>query len=117
MHIDLIHPRRPFAPLQRLARWWQQLGEEESTTADPVQLTLLSEAAGRPYATALCAILLMKHLRAASGADAGDECRESADDCDAAAHDHAHGYAVQPDPLPPHGCVGGGRREHARVCA
>jgi hypothetical protein len=55
--------RRRFAPLRRLAQWWQQLGAAEGPTADPVQLLLLSEPAGRPYATALSGLLLMDHIR------------------------------------------------------
>jgi hypothetical protein len=54
---------RPFNSLRRFARWWLQLDNEECPVSDPVQLMLLSEPAGRPYATALSGLLLMDHIR------------------------------------------------------
>jgi len=53
---------RGFKPLRRLAQWWRQLDKDAGLTADPVQLMLLSEPAGRPYATALSGLLLMDHI-------------------------------------------------------
>jgi hypothetical protein len=67
---DSGHPESPdaaprwrrFRPLQRLAKWWQQLDEVDGPTSEPVQLMLLSEPAGRPYATALSGLPLMNHI-------------------------------------------------------
>ena len=60
---DAEQPRLPFESLRRFVRWWRQLDKEPSSTADPVQLMLLSEPAGRPYATALSGLLLMDLIR------------------------------------------------------
>ena len=72
---DAERPRLPFESLRRFVRWWRQLDQEPSSTADPVQLMLMSEPAGRPYATALSGLLLMDLIRKKRAA-ARQQCAE-----------------------------------------
>jgi hypothetical protein len=59
-----VVPRATNSWWLRLTNGWRRLDDPQGLPAgDPVQLMLLSEASGRPYATALCSVLLINHLR------------------------------------------------------
>jgi hypothetical protein len=55
--------RRGFKSLLRLAWWSRHQNMADFPTADPLQLMLWSECAGRPYVTALGGLLVMNYFR------------------------------------------------------
>jgi hypothetical protein len=93
MHIDPIHAgpvalahalvlavsgraqRRGFRPLRRLAQWMRKPDATGELTPDATQLMLLSECAGRHYATALAGMMVMERYRKhLSGV--GEKCQD-----------------------------------------
>jgi hypothetical protein len=54
--------RRRFRSLMRFAWWSRHQDMADFPTADPVQLMLWSECAGRPYVTALGGLLVMNYF-------------------------------------------------------
>ncbi len=56
-----------FQPLQWLVTWLLQPDEADARAADPAQLMLWSECAGRNYVTAFGGVLVMKQLHQRTG--------------------------------------------------
>ena len=64
---DAAPPRRRFKSPMRLT-WWSRPQEgADFPTADPLQLMLWSECAGRNYVTAFGGVLVMKQLHQRTG--------------------------------------------------